>query len=90
MIEERKRTRIIAKEIKLQNQAEKALRKIANNTSKPHKKGSNFKGKSKAIDTSVLSQDEEVIKQSDDELSLMEMAAATPARSRRNRNINLP
>jgi hypothetical protein len=90
MLEERKRTRAVAKELRLEAQTQKELRKLANKPSQSHKAGSKAKGKSKAI-TPQISEDEEELQEelSDGDL-VLEMAAPTSARSRRNRNINLP
>jgi len=90
MLEERKRTRAIAKEIKLQTEAEKQLRKVANKPKNLHKNNSNYKGKLKAIIPKTSTEEEALNEELDEEISLMEMAAPTPARSRRKRNINLP
>ncbi|KAF1999695.1 hypothetical protein P154DRAFT_535206 [Amniculicola lignicola CBS 123094] len=90
MLEERKRTHVIAKEIKLHTQAEKQLQKLAKKTPAPRKNTSKNKGKPKAITIESSTDEEELDEASDEEVSLMEMGAATPARSRRSRNINLP
>ncbi|KAF1999448.1 hypothetical protein P154DRAFT_399488, partial [Amniculicola lignicola CBS 123094] len=90
MLEERQRTQAIAKEIKLQKQAEKQLQKATQKTPSSRKNSSKNKGKSKIITIESSTDEEEVDKGSDEEISLMEMGAATPARSRRNRNIRLP
>ena len=49
MLEERKRTKAVARELRLKAQAQKELRKLANKPPQPHRAGSTFKGKSKAI-----------------------------------------
>ncbi len=90
MLEERKRTYIIIKEIKLQTKAEKQLRKLANKPKNLYKNNSNYKGKSKAITPETSTEEEALNKELDEEILLMEMAAPTPARSWRKRNINLP
>ncbi|KAF1998854.1 hypothetical protein P154DRAFT_438325, partial [Amniculicola lignicola CBS 123094] len=90
MLEERKRTQAMAKEIKLQKQAEKQLQKLAKKTPKARSKSSKNVVKSKAITIESSTDDEQVDEVSDDEVSLIEMGAATPARSRRDRIIKLP
>ena len=90
MLDKRKRNCAIVKEIKLQTMAEIQARKLANKPSVLHKKDSKYKGKLKAItpETSINEQEED--EEDSDEESVVEMAAPTPARSRRTRRINLP
>jgi hypothetical protein len=66
------------------------VRKPANKPSILHKKDSKYKGKSKAITPESYTDEEDAKDEDSDEESIMEMAAPTPARSRRTRNINLP
>ena len=90
MLKERKCTQAVAKEIKVQDAAEKQVRKIANKPSIQHKKGSKNKGKSKAITPETSTDEQEEDDRDIDEQSEVEIAAPTPARSRRTRRINLP
>jgi hypothetical protein len=90
MLEERKRTKAVAKELRLEAQAQKQLRKLASKPSQLYKKVSKFNGKSKAITPQISEDEEEPQEELSDEGSVLEVAAPTPARSRRNRNINLP
>ena len=90
MLKERKRTRAIAKELKLQTQAEKKAQQLANKGTKVRQNNSKNKGKSKAITPSSSSESTDSDEELDDEESLLEIVAPTPARSRRNRHISLP
>ena len=90
MLEERKRTKAVAKELRLEAQAKKELRKLANKPSQPSRAASKSKGKSKAITPQASEDEDEPQEELSEEDSLLEMVAPTPARSRRNRNINLP
>ena len=79
MLEERKRTCAIAKEIKLQTEAKKQLRKVANKPKNLHKNDSNYKGKSKVIIPETSTEEEALNEELDEEISLIEIAAPTPA-----------
>jgi hypothetical protein len=91
MLEERKRMRATAKEIRLQAQAQKAAereaakarRQSTQHQAKASKKG---KGKQKITTPASSSGRDEV----DDEESDVEVGDPTPARSSRTRQINLP
>jgi len=90
MLEERKRIRATAKETQLRTQAQKAAKreaaKLRQQLTQYQKKGSKGKGKQKDV-TPEISSDE--VDEVDEEL-FVELVAPTPARSRRNRQINLP
>jgi len=90
MLEERKRTKAVAKELRFEAQAQKELRKLANKPSRSQQIVSKSKGKSKAITPQISEDEEEPQEELSEEDSVLEIAAPTPARSRRNRNINLP
>ena len=90
MLEERKRMRATAKEIRLQTQAQKAAEreatKLRRQSTQHQAKASKGKGKQKATTPPSSGDKGEV----DDEESVVEVGAPTPARSRRTRQIKLP
>ena len=79
MLEERKRTRAIAKEIKLQTAAEKQVRKLANKPSVLHKKDSKYRDKLKAIILETSTNEQEEDKEDSNKELVVEIAAPTPA-----------
>ncbi|KAF2007056.1 hypothetical protein P154DRAFT_529438 [Amniculicola lignicola CBS 123094] len=90
ILEERRRTHTAAKEIRLQTLAEKQAQK---KTQKPPlaRKKAPKKATTATIITIGSSTDKgEVDEALEVEISIMEMGAATPARSRRNRKPCLP
>jgi len=70
--------------------AKKQVRKLANKPSVLHKKDSKYRGKLKAITPETSTDEQEEDEEDSNKESVVEMAAPTPARSRRTRHINLP
>ena len=79
MLEERKRTQTIIKDIKLQAEAEKQVHKIANKPLILRKKDSKYRGKLKVITLETSTNKEKKDDKDIDEESVVEMAASTPA-----------
>jgi hypothetical protein len=66
------------------------VRKLANKPSVLYKKDSKYKGKLKVITLETSTNKQEEDDEDIEEKSVVEMAASTPAQSRRTRRINLP
>ena len=88
--EERQRTKQIAKEVRTGIEAQKRPLRKSKNALKQLNYDSNFELELEAIEPTTLPTEDESLQGVVEDLSLMEFTSATPARSRRDRKINLP